>query len=406
MDSAFERRLPAILERTAKLVAIDSGSHDPGGVNRVVDLIAADLAALGCSISRSSIITTSPRDTTSPLDARGDRMVARLRPGAKPVVLVLGHSDTVWPQGTAAEWPFANDGTRLTGPGVGDMKCALVMAVHAIALAAPITTGEIRFAVVPDEELGSLGSRKWIEEQAIDADLCLALEAGKPDGGVISARGAVGAMIIEAHGRTAHCTELSGTGSGGAEPASALSALAPLVTALESLSEPAVGTRCSAGVLRAGTARQVVPGHGELHLDLRAPTTEAGERLAARVRETVATMAVPGVRLTVTGGITRPAFPAAASEPVLAMAANLHGNPLRGKPLYGITERGGSDASFVAARGVPTLDGLGPVCTDSCSRRESVDIASIPERGALLAALIVAGTTTPSTKHLHPGATA
>jgi glutamate carboxypeptidase len=360
-------RLPAILRRTTELVAIDSGSYDPAGVNRVTDLVAADLAALGFAVTRS------------PLAGRGDRMAARLRPGATPVVLVLGHSDTVWPTGTAAQWPCMYEGeARLTGPGAGDMKCALVMAVHAIALAAPAFRGEIRFALVPDEELGSPGSRDWIEGQAVGADLCLALEAGKPDGGVIAARGAVGAMIVEAYGRTAHCTEPGG--------ASALRALAPLVGTLESLTDPVEGTQCSVGVLCAGSARQVVPDHGELHLDLRAPSTAAGELLAARVREAVAAVDVPGVRTAVTGGVTRPAFPASASEQPARLAAGLLA--AIGRPLRTVTERGGSDASFVAARGVPTLDGLGPVCFDSCSRRESVDIASIAERGALLAGLI------------------
>jgi glutamate carboxypeptidase len=360
-------RLPAMLRRTAELVAIDSGSYDAAGVNRVTDLVAADLAALGFAVTRS------------PLAARGDRMAARLRPGARPVVLVLGHADTVWPAGTAAQWPCACEGeARLSGPGAGDMKCALVMAVHAIELAAPAFPGEIRFALVPDEELGSPGSRDWIEEQAAGADLCLALEAGKPDGGVIAARGAVGAMIVTARGRTAHCTEPGG--------ASVLRALAPLVGTLESLSDPAAGTQCSVGVLRAGTARQVVPDHGELHLDLRAPTTAACEFLAGQVRAAVAAAAVPGVQVTVTGGVTRPAFPLSASERPARLAASLLA--AAGRPLRTVTERGGSDASFVAALGVPTLDGLGPVCHDSCSRRESVDIASVTERGALLAGLI------------------
>ncbi len=40
------------------------------------------------------------------------------------------------------------------------------------------------------------------------------------------------------------------------------------------------------------------------------------------------------------------------------------------------------------AMGRPTLDGLGPVCFDTCSRREKIVIASLPERGAIFGALL------------------
>jgi glutamate carboxypeptidase len=49
---------------------------------------------------------------------------------------------------------------------------------------------------------------------------------------------------------------------------------------------------------------------------------------------------------------------------------------------------GGSDGNFAAALGVPTLDALGPVSTDVCSRQETMDIASLADRGALFAGIV------------------
>ena len=49
---------------------------------------------------------------------------------------------------------------------------------------------------------------------------------------------------------------------------------------------------------------------------------------------------------------------------------------------------GGSDANFVAPLGVPVLDGLGALGNGAHSEREHVLIASLPERTALLAALL------------------
>jgi glutamate carboxypeptidase len=44
----------------------------------------------------------------------------------KPVVL-MGHCDTVFPQGTAAQRPFRIEGDMAYGPGVADMKAGLVI---------------------------------------------------------------------------------------------------------------------------------------------------------------------------------------------------------------------------------------------------------------------------------------
>lgn len=49
---------------------------------------------------------------------------------------------------------------------------------------------------------------------------------------------------------------------------------------------------------------------------------------------------------------------------------------------------GGSDANYVAPLGIPVMDGLGPIGEGAHSEREYVQIESLPERAALLAALI------------------
>jgi glutamate carboxypeptidase len=49
---------------------------------------------------------------------------------------------------------------------------------------------------------------------------------------------------------------------------------------------------------------------------------------------------------------------------------------------------GGSDANYVAPLGIPVMDGLGPIGEGAHSEREVVYIESLPERAALLAALI------------------
>ncbi|GAB2843212.1 M20 family metallopeptidase [Actinocorallia aurea] len=366
----LDGELPKILERTRRLVETDSGSHDPAGIDAVSGLIGEYLAPLGFAVTASSIG-----------DDRGRCFEATLELGEGVSVLVLGHADTVWPEGTAAEWPFTRDGDVLSGPGVGDMKCALAMAVSAIGAALEAGTpgvGRITYALVPDEELGSVGSRAWIEDLGRRTDVCFTLEAGLDGGGLITSRGAVGAMVLTARGRTAHSTETTG--------ASALAAVAPLVEGFEALTDRARRTICTVGILRSGTARQVVPDHAELHVDLRAPATDYGHALAARIRAMAAARATADVSVEVTGGVTRPAMPGTVSDRLYALAEGLTA-PL-GLPLRRVAEMGGSDASFVARFASAAIDGMGPLAFDQCSRRETVRVSSIVPKTALLSCLI------------------
>jgi glutamate carboxypeptidase len=110
-------------------------------------------------------------------------------------------------------------------------------------------------------------------------------------------------------------------------------------------------------------------------------------RLGTEIARIGAEMRVAGVSIDLTGGLTRPAFTAEhnrnLSNAALALAAKLD-IPLFEVPPTG----GGSDGNFSAAMGVPTLCGLGPVCQNICARDESIQIASLAERGALFCGLI------------------
>ena len=373
--AGMQALLPEILAMSERLVNIDSGSYLPHGVNAVQDVWAGMLAGMGFDVQRT------------PLPGFGDQMTARLAlAGHGPRVLVLGHADTVWPAGIAAEWPFAREGDRITGPGVGDMKTNVVMALHAIRMllagGALGHLGSLTVCIVPDEEIGSPGSRAWLEAEAARADLCLTLEPCRPGGGMVVGRGAVGAVYLTATGITAHI------GSAREKGASAVAALAALVAPLEALGDPGAGLCATVGILRGGEARQVVPGSAEIHLDLRAPDDAAGEALIAEVRAIAARApADPRVSIAFRGGFTRPAFPThPGTRRLYALAQGFCAT--LGIPVHEVVSRGGSDGSFAARLGVPTLDGLGPITHETCSRREWVEVPSIVTRGAVLAALL------------------
>src|SRR5262249_58174811 len=61
----------------------------------------------------------------------GDHVVAELAGAGEPLLL-LGHTDTVWQEGTLETMPFRVEDGLAFGPGVYDMKGCLVLMLEAI----------------------------------------------------------------------------------------------------------------------------------------------------------------------------------------------------------------------------------------------------------------------------------
>ncbi len=369
----FANKLDGMVSDIAELVGIEAGSYDVEGVTRTSQWIGERLQQQGFELHYEQ------------LPERGDRLWAVRRGKGKGRVMVLGHADTVWPRGTLESWPFAIDGELARGPGVGDMRGGLVLALNAIEVATGAGFAdfeEIKFLVVSDEELGSPLSRGWIEDHAKQADWVLTLEPGRPGGGYFTSRGAVGAFYVEAKGQTAHAAANYLKG------ASAIRPLATLVPQIEALTDLEAGTIVNVGIFQGGDARQVIPGHAKLHVDMRARTPAAAQALQQEVERLVASVATDRVSVALTGGWTRPAW--ARSDETAALYAIVDAAAKEiNAPCFELTNiSGGSDASFCGALGVPTIDGLGPICNDICSRDETIVVASLVDRGAIFSVLL------------------
>ena len=373
LHAALKPRTAEMLSFVRELVAIEAGSYDAAQVTRVGEALGARWKSLGF------------QEKQHPLAGRGPQRSFHKKGEGKGKLVILGHADTVWPAGSQPDWGFSEDGTYAYGPGVGDMKGGLAMAwfaVDALIMAKKVLPAELVMVLVPDEEIGSVGSRKWIEDCVRDADSVLVLEPTRPNGGVVTGRRAVGAIKAYYTGRSAHAAVNA------AEGASALKAACRAVLALEALTVLPRELVVNVGILKSGAARQVVPHEAEMHVDLRAAYAEDLPKLEADVRRIIADTGDPRVTVKIEGGWSRPLFPESASKDLFALAEGFAKEI--GAPIRAVVSSGGSDGSFSGALGRPTLDGLGPICHDTCSRREKIEIASLAERGAIFGALIEA----------------
>ncbi|QKV73854.1 M20 family metallopeptidase [Amycolatopsis sp. Hca4] len=369
--------LPGYLSELAGLVALDSGSDDPDGVNAVASRVTHLLRRQGFAVERV------------PLDGRGDAVIGRLagrtprsRGGRR--ILLAGHLDTVFDRGTAAARPFSTDGKRAYGPGVSDDKGGLLAGLTATELL--LGTGfrdfaELVFLATPDEEAGSPMSRPVTEALAGTADLALALECARENGDLVIARKGVADFHVRITGRAAHA---------GIEPergANAALAAANLVLELQALNGRRQGVTVNVGTIRAGTRTNIVSAEACLELEVRSPTRDGMEWAAKSIHEHAGHLAVEGTAAVVTQLDDCPVMEDGPGARVLLARARAIGARL-GFAVDAAATGGVGDANFIAGQGVPVLDGLGPIGGADHTPGEWLDVTSVPDRVALLATLI------------------
>ena len=340
-----------------------------------VESSSDDLAATGACANHVTALARRLLDAEAERCEVAGRVHLRWTFG-RPRVLLLGHFDTVWPTGTAARWPFEVSDGRATGPGAFDMKAGIVQGFY--ALRALDSLDGVAVLLTSDEEIGSPTSRELIEQTAAGLDATLVLEPSA-GGHLKTARKGTSDYTLHVTGRASHA---------GLEPEKGVNAaveLAHQILALLPLARPDAGTTVTPTVVAGGTVLNVVPAAASVRVDVRAFTQDEQERVDRALRGL--TPVLPGAALHLEGGINRPSLPEAASADLFARAQRLNAE-LGLPPLGSATVGGGSDGNFTAGLGVPTLDGLGAVGDGAHAEGEHVVVDTVPERAALVAALV------------------
>ncbi len=369
--------LPRFREDLRALVSIDSGSHSADGVDRAGAWCAARLASLGFEVQR---VRTPVADAV----AYGDVVVARRRGTGRGRILLFAHLDTVFPEGTAAARPYREEDDRAYGPGVCDDKGGVLAGLHAAQVLVESgwsDFGEIVIALTPDEEVGSPASGAILAALARGMDAALCLECARENGDLVSARKGVADVRIELRGRAAHAGVEPHRGRNAAVEA------AHLLLDLQAMNGARAGLTVNIGALSAGDRPNVVPATALLSGEVRATTLADLEWALSAIEARAASTVVDGVSAVAERRAVCPPLEPAATAELLAAAAAV-GDEL-GIAVSGAATGGVSDANFVAAAGTPVLDGLGPIGGDDHAESEWLDLASVADRVALLAGIVV-----------------
>ena len=370
--SHFEARRDSILSEIRELVDIESPSFDAAASARVADWVEQRAGLIGAEVTVERIAA----------DGVGEHVLIRAFGTALGRrTLILGHTDTVHPIGTAKQNPTRVEGDRLYGCGVFDMKANVVLMLEALRYLVATGTrpgGPITILLSCDEEVGSHSGREHVEREASDAARCLVLEPSA-GGRVKTGRKGTGTFQLNAHGIPAHA---------GLEPekgANAIAELARQIERIHAVARPEVGTTVNVTTIQGGTTTNVIPEHASCQIDVRYSVMDEAERIGERLR---GLQPVDGrVSLELKGEINRPplertAAVAALYETAREIAATF------GYELGETQVGGGSDGNFVGALGVPVLDGLGSTGDGAHRLDEHILISDLAPRATLLTMLL------------------
>jgi glutamate carboxypeptidase len=357
-----------LIDTIESLVRIESPTDDKTAVDRCGVELVSRLTALGGGV------------TTIMAATAGNHLRAEFGEGPTQVLL-LGHFDTVWPIGQLQTMPLRRDGDRLHGPGVFDMKAGISLAMLATeALFAHAARDRHRVVMLwtADEETGSDTSRALVETEARRSRAVLVLEPSLPGGALKTSRKGCGDYEIVVHGVPAHAGVDPGKG------VSAIRELARQILSIETLQDLDCGVSVNVGVVSGGSRPNVVAPSASARVDVRAPTIAEAERIDRALKSL--TPHLPGARLEVHGGFSRPPMERASAAQLFDLARDVAAT--LGQALEEGSTGGGSDGNFCAALGVPTLDGLGALGDGAHALHEHVLVSSLVPRAALIAGIL------------------
>ncbi|HHY57317.1 MAG TPA: M20 family metallopeptidase [Chloroflexi bacterium] len=356
------------------LTAFEAGTLHKPGVDAVQSWMAERLEAMGFTVERLA------------QPVLGDNLLARRQGTGGKRILLLGHADTVFPVGTAAARPMRIDGNMIHGPGVCDMKGGLLAGLYAIRALDAVgwrDYGAVHFLVVSDEEIHDRGSLPLIRQTARMSDVAFTLEAARANGDIVTARKTAVWCTVRVQGKAAHA---------GVEPEKGRSAILALLRHLleiDKLNGLRPGVTVNIGRIEGGVQPNVVAEAAHAELDLRAWRNADIPVLLDAIRAQLAQPVLEGATATLEVKLDG-AMPAMERTPAVAAleATTQRIAAALGFAVKGASTGGASDASFVAAEGVPVLDGLGPIGGLDHSPDEYIELDSIVPRTALLALLM------------------
>jgi glutamate carboxypeptidase len=390
VQSLAAKEKAPLLDTLKDLVSIESGSGDREGLDKMADLIASRLAALGGAVTT---IEPDPADIYHMVDTPkriGKMVEARFTATGTKKILLIAHMDTVYLRGMLAQQPFRVDGNRAYGLGIADDKHGIAVILHTLAILKAMNFrdyGLITVLINGDEEVSSPGARATLTKRGGEHDVVFSCESSRVESDRLSlTTSGIGAVVLNVQGRASHAGNAPERGR------NALYELAHQILQTRDLSEPANGLKMNWTVASAGTNRNVIPAIASATADVRVLRVADYDAIERKVRERIKNKLIEDTVVEMTFERRRPPLEMTPASQALAKhAQRVYAEIGRDLVVADVAEGGGTDAAFAALKTkAPVIErfglrGFGAHSNDA----EYIDIDSIEPRLYLLTRMIM-----------------
>lgn len=315
----------------------------------------------------------------------GNMLVAEYGDASKPFIVLTGHMDTVFGDGTAAARPFTIKDGKVTA-GVLDMKGGVTILLYAVRflLEAGYNRYRIKIILAGDEEVahGNSTASADYEKEAKGAVMGFNLETGCVDNSVVIERKGVAQYLFEVDGVGAHA------GNNPEDGRSAVEELAHKILDIQAETDWQEGTTVNCGVIAGGTVANAVPEHAWVKVDVRFKTTAGMERIEKAFQKIAKKQYVESTTTCCKKLVVFPPMERLESSEKLFERAEAIAEKYGFPKAKAIAVGGGSDSAHLTACGIPTLCALGVRGQFNHTEREWAEEESLFERTKLLMALL------------------
>ena len=371
----FKARNDDMVEFLENLIRFESPSSNPKAQKALLEFLANKLKLLGYFTNYVPGKKTGGYLYARPLH----------RDRKKPLQLLLGHCDTVWEKNTLVKMPISNKNSKMTGPGIYDMKAGLTQLIFSLQAIHQMSLNTALNPVIlinSDEEIGSRESQHIIKRLAKISDRAFVLEPPLGyEGKLKTARKGLGRFTITVTGKAAHA---------GLDPGKGVNAIVELshqIQRLFDMNDFDKGITVNVGTIQGGISPNVVAPESKAVVDVRVLNKEDGELITKQIFGLQPS--IPNVEIKVEGGIGRPPMERTVRNQKLWQLAKTKAL-LLGLDLEETTAGGGSDGNTTSTY-TATLDGLGTTGDGAHAIHEFIFIDQLPKRTALLTLLLLSG---------------
>jgi len=369
----LESKKHEILELLELLVNTDSGTYNKDGVDTVGKILKEKFEEIGMEVM------------VHPEQKLGNHLEIKASSNSDPKIMIIAHMDTVFPKGEVKKRPFNVIGDKAFGPGVNDEKASHVQVLYAIKALKEVGSDaykNVHIIFNSDEEIGSPASKSLIKQVAEKKQYSIVVECSRPGGGIVTERKGVDHFTLDVKGKSAHA---------GVEPErgrSAIEEISHKILKLQKLNDYEEGLSVNVGYVYGGTSPNTIPSAAKAEIDVRYKDEQQAAEIVRKITEISQEEHVSGTSTNLKSNMSRPPMQKTNETGKLINVIQEAAAEL-GISIHEVSSGGGSDASFTASEGIPTVDGMGPMGEFSHSEKEEyTDLKTFPQYTALLAKTI------------------